>query len=77
MLEGFTDRVLVSHDVFVKAMWTRNGGNGMAYIPRLFLPRLVRRHGVEAQAALDLLTKNPAELFRTAAHSCASEPGDR
>ena len=77
MLEGFTDRVLVSHDVFVKAMWTRNGGNGMAYIPRLFLPRLVRRHGVEAQAALDLLTKNPAELFRTAAHTRASEPGGR
>ena len=65
--EGFGDRVLVSHDVFVKAMWTRYGGNGYSFLPRLFLPRLVRRHGIAPEAATALLTDNPARLFVTAA----------
>jgi phosphotriesterase-related protein len=42
---GYTDRILLSHDVFLKMMLTRYGGNGYAYIPRHFLPRL-RRHGL-------------------------------
>ena len=28
---GFTDRILLSHDVFLKMMLTRYGGNGYAY----------------------------------------------
>ncbi|WP_211373716.1 phosphotriesterase [Cellulomonas fimi] len=64
--EGFGDRILLSHDVFVKAMWTRNGGNGFAYIPRLFLPRLVGRHGIAPDVASALLTDNPARLFESA-----------
>jgi phosphotriesterase-related protein len=60
---GHGDRLLVSHDVFVKSMWTRNGGNGYGYLPRLFLPRLVRRHGVAQAAAEALLTINPMQLF--------------
>lgn len=65
---GFGQRVLLSHDVFVKAMWTRNGGNGFGYIPRLFLPRLILRHGISAEVAKSLLTENPAALFTAAAH---------
>lgn len=66
---GFGSRVLLSHDVFVKAMWTRNGGNGFGYIPNLFLPRLVRRHGISAAVAASLLTENPAAVFVAAAHA--------
>ncbi|HEY6144863.1 MAG TPA: hypothetical protein VIV13_01205, partial [Solirubrobacterales bacterium] len=35
-----TGRILLSHDVFVKMMLTRYGGNGYAYVTRHFLPRL-------------------------------------
>jgi phosphotriesterase-related protein len=68
---GFGSRVLLSHDVFVKAMWTRNGGNGFAYIPNLFLPRLVRRHGISPDVASALLTVNPAALFTSSATTTA------
>lgn len=66
---GFAEQVLVSHDVFVKSMLTRHGGNGFAYIPRLFLPRLVRRHGISDEMARDLLVANPRNLFRSAARA--------
>lgn len=70
---GYASRLLLSHDVSVKSMWTRNGGNGMGYVPRLFLPRL-QRHGVSAGVAADLLTSNPRRLFVGAAQvSPASE----
>ena len=29
---GFADRILLSHDVFLKMMLTRYGGNGYAYV---------------------------------------------
>lgn len=63
---GLGHRVLVSHDVFVKAMWTAHGGNGYGYIPRLFLPRLHRRFGVAVEAAEALLTTNVKNLFISA-----------
>ena len=59
---GFASRLLLSHDTSVKSMWTRNGGNGIAYVPRLFLPRL-ERHGVPAAVTADLLIVNPGRLF--------------
>lgn len=62
---GFGERVLLSQDVFIKIMRTRHGGNGYAYVPRHFLPRLVR-HGLDPAAAAALLHANPARVFRTA-----------
>jgi phosphotriesterase-related protein len=59
---GHASRLLLSHDLSVKSMWTRNGGNGVGYVPRLFLPRL-ERHGVPGGVAADLLTRNPRRLF--------------
>lgn len=62
---GLLDRVLLSHDVFIKMMLTRYGGNGYAYVTRHFLPRL-RRHGL-AQADLEtLMTTNPRRVFDAA-----------
>ena len=63
---GEGERVLLSHDVFLKSMWTRNGGNGFGYVPRLFLDRLVR-HGVDPQVAAGMLDERPAAVFEAAA----------
>lgn len=69
LADGHGDRLLLSHDVFLKGMWTRNGGNGYAYVPTAFLPRLVTA-GVDKSVAAALLTDNPAALFiRAAQHS--------
>jgi len=62
---GFASQLLLSHDVSVKGMWTRHGGNGFGYVPRLFIPRL-QRSGVPASATTELLTVNPSRLFEGA-----------
>ncbi|MED5803834.1 phosphotriesterase [Gordonia sp. Z-3] len=63
--DGHASRILLSHDMAAKSMWTRNGGNGIGYVPRLFLPRL-ERHGVPDQVATELMTINPGRLFEAA-----------
>jgi phosphotriesterase-related protein len=63
--DGHGERLLLSHDLSVKSMWTRNGGNGIGYVSRLFLPRL-ERHGVPASVTANLLTVNPRRLFEQA-----------
>jgi phosphotriesterase-related protein len=70
--DGFAGQLLLSHDVFLKGMWTRNGGNGYAFVPTAFLPRL-RGLGVPADVAAGLLTVNPAALFTAAALARAPE----
>jgi phosphotriesterase-related protein len=62
---GYASRLLLSHDIALKSLWTRNGGNGMGYVPRLFLPRL-ERHGVPPAVIAELLTVNPRRLFTDA-----------
>jgi phosphotriesterase-related protein len=59
---GLGDRVLLSHDVFLKMMLTRYGGNGYAYVTRHFLPRLAR-HGLDAGTIESLMTLNPRRVF--------------
>ncbi|MFB4315540.1 phosphotriesterase [Actinomadura sp. 21ATH] len=63
---GHGRRLLLSHDVFLKGMLTRYGGNGFRYVPALFLNRLAEL-GVPAGDAADLLRGNPARLFESAA----------
>lgn len=59
---GHIDRILLSHDVFLKMMLTRYGGNGYAYVLKHFLPRL-KRHGLD-DAQLDILMRdNPRSVF--------------
>jgi phosphotriesterase-related protein len=62
---GHAANLLLSHDTATKNMWTRNGGNGLGYVPRLFLPRL-ERHGVPPAVTAELLTANPRRLFSRA-----------
>ncbi|MVA74288.1 phosphotriesterase-related protein [Agrobacterium vitis] len=63
---GHLDRILLSHDVFLKMMLSRYGGNGYAYILRHFLPRL-QRHGLGADALTTLMRGNPRSVFQAAA----------
>jgi phosphotriesterase-related protein len=63
---GYLDRILLSHDVFLKMMLTHYGGNGYAYVPRHFLPRL-KRHGVTDAALNRLMHDNPRSVFDASA----------
>jgi len=62
---GHGDRVLLSHDLFLKAMLARHGGNGLAYVPVVFADRL-RRSGLDDDAVTALMTANPRALFERA-----------
>ncbi|MDA3649683.1 phosphotriesterase-related protein [Saccharopolyspora indica] len=57
---GHGDQVLLSHDVFLKQMWTRHGGNGFAYVPTIFAEQL-RALGVDRVEALT--STNPARML--------------
>ncbi|MBD0862932.1 phosphotriesterase [Gordonia sp. zg691] len=73
--DGHGERLLLSHDMASKGMWTRHGGNGIGYVPQMFLPRL-ERHGVSAEQAATLLTENPAALFALSAASADGGAAD-
>lgn len=61
--QGYLDRILLSHDVFLKMMLTRYGGNGYAYILKHFLPRL-KRHGLDDATLQTLMRANPRSVFQ-------------
>jgi phosphotriesterase-related protein len=60
--EGHADRLLLSHDVFLKTMLRRFGGNGFGYVPTAFAERLIRA-GVAPEVVGALLTTNGRRLF--------------
>ncbi|MCZ6035754.1 hypothetical protein O5160_07820 [Escherichia coli] len=35
--------LVLSHDVFLKQMWAKNGGNGWGFVPDVFLAYLAER----------------------------------
>ncbi|QUJ03980.1 hypothetical protein KCP78_17450 [Salmonella enterica subsp. enterica] len=37
------DQIVLSHDVFLKQMWAKNGGNGRGFVPNVFLAYLAAR----------------------------------
>jgi len=59
---GHVERILLSHDVFLKMMLVHHGGNGYAHLLRHFVPRL-RRHGVTEDQIATLLVRNPARAL--------------
>ncbi|WP_116134164.1 phosphotriesterase [Tropicimonas sp. IMCC34043] len=59
---GHMDRLLLSHDVFIKMMLTRYGGNGYSFVTRHFLPRL-KRHGMSDADLETLMVTNPRRVF--------------
>lgn len=62
ILDGYGQQLLLSQDVSLKTMWTRNGGNGYGYLLTAFVPRLIDR-GIPENECLNLLTGNPAAVF--------------
>ncbi|WP_440708981.1 phosphotriesterase family protein [Herbiconiux sp. YIM B11900] len=65
---GYARQLLLSHDVGMKTMWTRYGGNGYGFVPSAFLPRLVEA-GVDLAVTESLLVDNPRALFEAADRS--------
>lgn len=63
---GLGDRILLSHDLFLKGMLRRNGGNGLAYIPGVFLDRLIGA-GLDEGIVRGFNTTNVRALFELAA----------
>lgn len=59
---GYGERLLLSHDVFLKMMLVYYGGNGYNYINQHFVPRL-KRLGVAQNAVQTMLVTNPARVF--------------
>lgn len=65
---GFGHRLLISHDMFLKGMLRRNGGNGLAYIPAVFLDLLIQ-NGIDASIVQAFNTTNVRSLFELAART--------
>jgi len=55
---GYGEQILLSHDLFLKQMWSRLGGGGFLLVPTVFLELLVSR-GVDRTQAQQLITTNP------------------
>ncbi len=64
--DGYGTQLLLSHDLFLKAMLRKHGGNGLAYVPTAFAARLVRV-GVSPDQVSSLMRDNPRSLFERAA----------
>jgi phosphotriesterase-related protein len=71
MADGYGDRLLLSHDIFIKTLLRTYGGFGYAHVLTRFADRL-ERHGVSRDALLGLLTNNPRAVFEAAAEGRAS-----
>lgn len=65
---GYRDRILLSHDVFLKGMLSRYGGNGFGFVPSVF-PGFLAERGVSGETARELMTRNPAQLFVDSHHA--------
>ncbi|WOP18651.1 phosphotriesterase-related protein [Raineyella sp. LH-20] len=63
---GHGDRILVSHDLFLKGMLRKNGGNGLSYVPGAFLERLMD-DGFDETVVRNFNTANVRALFEHAA----------
>ncbi len=62
---GHGEQVLLSHDLFLKAMMTKHGGNGLRYVPTLFADRL-EREGVDP-ATVQRMLRHAGGVFEAAA----------
>jgi phosphotriesterase-related protein len=63
--DGFGEKVLMSHDIFLKSLLRSYGGPGYGHIIEFFLPRLAR-HGVSLEQGVSMMTVNPRQLFDSA-----------
>jgi phosphotriesterase-related protein len=59
---GYEDRLLLSHDVFVKTVLRKYGGNGYAHLLENILP-ILRTRGIEEATLRRLVVKNPRRVL--------------
>ena len=52
---GYADQIMLSHDLFLKQMWTKHGGNGLVYVPTVFAD-LLEANGV-ARSDIDRMMR--------------------
>jgi phosphotriesterase-related protein len=64
--EGLGQQVLLSHDTFLKQMWSTYGGHGYTHVLTSFIPRL-RDLGVSDEHIVTLTTANPARFLAVGA----------
>ncbi len=62
---GYRKQLLLSHDLFLKSMLRKYGGNGLSYVPVSFAARLVRS-GLDPAHVSSLMRENPRSLFEQA-----------
>ncbi|MEZ7006781.1 phosphotriesterase [Streptomyces sp. AD55] len=59
---GHGGQLLLSHDLFLKQMWTRHGGNGLTFVPTVFGALLTAR-GVDPDRVRALTHDNPVRML--------------
>ncbi|MEH0833688.1 phosphotriesterase-related protein [Pectobacterium cacticida] len=59
---GYGDQIVLSHDVFLKQMWAKHGGNGWGFVPNVFLGYL-ESLGIDQESIKKLCIDNPANLL--------------
>lgn len=60
---GYADRIVLGHDVFVKAHLHAFAGNGYDHLPRRVVPSLRRHFGFDEGVIEQLLIRNPRRLL--------------
>lgn len=60
--EGYQDQILLSHDLFLKQMLSNYGGNGLRFIPTVFV-EMLKEYGVPEESCKRLLIDNPREYL--------------
>lgn len=59
---GYEDRLLLSHDVFVKTVLRKYGGNGYAHLLENILP-ILRTRGLDETTLQRLVVENPRQVL--------------
>ncbi|UNS96699.1 phosphotriesterase-related protein [Streptomyces tubbatahanensis] len=59
---GHAGQLLLSHDLFLKQMWTQHGGNGFTFVPTVFGEMLAGR-GLDRALITRLTHGNPARML--------------
>ena len=67
---GHAERIVLGHDVFVKAHLHAYGGNGYDHLFSRVIPELERTYGVDVGDIDQLLVSNPSRLL------ACSPPGE-
>ncbi|WP_248704766.1 phosphotriesterase [Curtobacterium sp. MWU13-2055] len=64
--DGHTSQILLSHDLFLKQMWTQHGGEGLTFVPSRFRDYL-REHAIDDRAWQLMTHHNPIAMLEGSA----------